>query len=71
MLDRPKEIWVDELPEVLWAYQTTSRQPIEATPFALTYWMEAIITTKIGMPIAKTVMQDQKDNDEELIRQLD
>ena len=31
--------------------------------------MEAIIPTKIGMPTTKTVLQDQKDNDEELIRQ--
>ena len=33
--------------------------------------MEVIIPIEIGMPIAKTVVQDQKDNDEELIRQLD
>ena len=33
--------------------------------------MEAIIPTKIGMPTAKIVVQDQKDNDEELIRHLD
>ena len=42
-----------------------------ATPFALAYGMEAIIPTEIGMPTAKTVVQDQRDNDEELIRQLD
>ena len=41
---------------------------MEATPFALAYWMEAIIQTKIGMPIAKTAVQGQRDNDEELIR---
>ena len=33
--------------------------------------MEAIIPTKIGMPTTKTVVQDQMDNDEELMRQLD
>ena len=33
--------------------------------------MEAIISTKIGMPTTKTTVQDQIDNDEELIRQLD
>ena len=42
-----------------------------ATPFALAYGMEVIIPTEIGMPTAKTVVQDQRDNDEELIRQLD
>ena len=33
--------------------------------------MEVIILTKIGMPTTKTIVQDQMDNDEELIRQLD
>ena len=42
-----------------------------ATSFALAYGMEVIIPTEIEMSIAKTVVQDQKDNDEELIRQLD
>ena len=56
---------------VLWAYRTTSRRPTGATPFALAYGMEVIIPTEIDMSIAKTVVQDQKDNDEELIRQLD
>lgn len=42
-----------------------------ATPFTLAYRMEAIILTKIGMLISKIVMQDQRDNDEELIKKLD
>ena len=62
---------MDELLRVLWAYWTISRRPMGATPFALAYGMEAIIPTEIGMPTAKTVVQDQRDNDEELIRQLD
>ena len=33
--------------------------------------MKVIIPTEISMPTAKTVVQDQRDNDEELIRQLD
>ena len=33
--------------------------------------MEAIIPTEIGMPTAKTTVQDQMDNDEELIRHRD
>nr|CAN80429.1 hypothetical protein VITISV_013811 [Vitis vinifera] len=46
-------------------------EQIGATPFALAYGMEVIILTKIGMPTTKTIVQDQMDNDEELIRQLD
>lgn len=33
--------------------------------------MEAIIPTEIDMPTTRTAVQDQKDNDEELKRQLD
>nr|CAN66079.1 hypothetical protein VITISV_018658 [Vitis vinifera] len=72
--DVPKFVWkniVDELPKVLWAYRTTSRRPIGATSFAFDYGMEVIIPTEIGMPIVKIAVQDQKNNDEELIRQLD
>ncbi|KAL6348717.1 hypothetical protein AAG906_019452 [Vitis piasezkii] len=44
---------------------------MRATLFTLSYRMEAIILTEIGMLIAKIVMQDKRDNDEELIKQLD
>ena len=33
--------------------------------------MEAINPIEIGMPTAKTAMEGQRDDDEELIRQLD
>ena len=33
--------------------------------------METVILIEIGMPTARTVVKDQMDNDEELIRQLD
>ena len=44
---------MDELPGTLWAYRTTSRRPTGVSPFALTYGMEAIIPTKIGMPMLR------------------
>ncbi|RVW52731.1 hypothetical protein CK203_091182 [Vitis vinifera] len=47
-----------------------SKLPTGVTPFTLAYRMEAIIPTEIDMPTVKTTMQDQRDNDEELIRQL-
>ena len=70
-LEDTKGKWVDELFGVLWAYWTTSRRPTWATPFTLAYRMEVVILTEIGMPIVRTTVQDQRDNDEELIRQLD
>ena len=49
-LDSAKGKWVDELPGILWAYRTTARKPTGISPFAITYGMEAIIPTEIGMP---------------------
>ena len=70
-LEEAKGKWVDELLEVLWAYRTTLGQPIRNTPFALAYGMETIILIEIGMPIAKTVVQSQRDENQELERHLD
>ena len=53
-LDSTKGKWVDELPGVLWAYRTTTHKPTGIFPFAITYGMEAIIPTKIGMPTILT-----------------
>nr|CAN61935.1 hypothetical protein VITISV_001429 [Vitis vinifera] len=49
-LEQAKEKWVEELPSVLWAYQTTLGRPTGNTPFALAYGMDAIIPTEIGLP---------------------
>ena len=57
-LDTAKGKWVDELPEVLWAYRMIARRPIGISPFALTYGMETIIPTEIGMPTLRTDMPE-------------
>ena len=62
--------WVDELPEVLWAYRITSLKPTRVSPFALTYGMKAIIPTKIGMPILWTEIP-RKANTEAITKDLD
>ena len=49
---------MDELPEVLWAYKKTAHKPTGISPFALTYGMEAIIPTEIGMPTLRTDMPE-------------
>ena len=41
---RPKE-----LPNVLWAYRTTTRVPIGETPFRLTFGIEAVILVEVGL----------------------
>ena len=53
-LDSAKGKWVDELPEVLWAYRTIARKPTSMSPFTITYGMEVIIPTEIGMLTIRT-----------------
>ncbi|RVW83256.1 hypothetical protein CK203_039612 [Vitis vinifera] len=53
MLEGAKGKWVDELPGVLWAYRTISRQPTGATPFALAYGMEPLFQLRLACLLPK------------------
>ena len=44
-----KGIWPNELPSILWAYQTTVRTPTIETPFQLTYGADAVIPAEVGL----------------------
>ena len=61
---------MEELPDVLWAYQTTPGRPTGNTPFALAYKIDAVIPTEIGMLSPRTVVQGQRDEGQELARHL-
>ena len=71
MLKKTKRRWVDEPPGVLWTYKMTPGRPTWTTPFALVYGMDAVIPTEIGMPTTRTTIQGQRDEKQELERQLD
>ena len=59
-LDSAKGKWVEQLPGVLWAYKTTARKPTSISPFALTYGMEAVIPTEIGLPTIRTATPESE-----------
>ena len=59
-LDSAKGKWVEELPGVLWAYRTTTRKPTGVSPFVITYGMEAVISTEIGLPTVRTATSESK-----------
>nr|XP_009784597.1 PREDICTED: uncharacterized protein LOC104232998 [Nicotiana sylvestris] len=42
-----KRKWKEILPEVLWAYRTTSKSSTGATPFSLVYGAEALIPVEV------------------------
>ena len=53
-LDDAKGAWPKELPNVLWAYKTTTRTPTGETPFRLTYDTEAVIPIEVGVTSTST-----------------
>nr|GEW22654.1 retrotransposon protein, putative, Ty3-gypsy subclass [Tanacetum cinerariifolium]GEW22661.1 retrotransposon protein, putative, Ty3-gypsy subclass [Tanacetum cinerariifolium] len=50
--------WIEGLPHVLWAYRTMIKSRHGYTPFSLTYRTEAVIPTKIEMPMYRTAIVD-------------
>ena len=71
MLDNAKEKWVEELPHVLWTYQTTPRRSIGETPFSMTYGAEAVIPLEIGFLTLRTSFFIPNNNDRLLEKSLD
>ena len=70
-LEGAKGIWPDELPSVLWAYQTTARTPIGETPFRLAYRANAIITAEVGLTSYRVENYTEDKNEEAIRLQLD
>ena len=70
-LDDAKGRWVEELPQVLWTYRTTSRRLTGETPFAMTYGAEAVIPLEANFPTLRTSSFTPSSNDELLGKSLD
>ena len=70
-LDGAKGRWAEKLPNVLWAYQTTSRRSIGETLFFLTFGAEAVISTEINLCSARVVEFAPTQNDRLLMESLD
>ena len=71
MLDDAKERWVEELPHVLWTYQTTPCRSIGETPFSITYGAETIIPLETGFLTLRTSSFNPSDNNRLLKKSLD
>jgi hypothetical protein len=66
-----KEDWADDLPEVLWAYQTMRRTPTKETLYALTFGTEAIIPAKLWSGSLRVESYKVETNNEGLKLHLD
>ncbi|KAK3026311.1 hypothetical protein RJ639_040999 [Escallonia herrerae] len=70
-LDGASGLWVDELPKILWAYNTTSRTSTGETPFSLSFGTKALIPVEIGLPSLCLTTYDPVQNEEALRANLD
>uniref|UniRef100_A0A2N9GAI6 Uncharacterized protein n=1 Tax=Fagus sylvatica TaxID=28930 RepID=A0A2N9GAI6_FAGSY len=70
-LEGAKNMWVEELPSVLWAYRTTVRTPTKETPFKLTFGTEAVIPVEIGLTTLRTTFHKEEENEGQLRLNLD
>ncbi|XP_074576195.1 uncharacterized protein LOC141832623 [Curcuma longa] len=52
-LDHVEGSWVNELPDILWAYRTTPRDSTGLTPFHLVYGGEAVVPVEVGCQSAR------------------
>uniref|UniRef100_A0A2N9FFZ0 Uncharacterized protein n=1 Tax=Fagus sylvatica TaxID=28930 RepID=A0A2N9FFZ0_FAGSY len=66
-----KNMWVEELPSVLWAYRTTVRTPTKETPFKLTFGTKAVIPVEIGLTTLRTTFHKEEENEGQLRLSLD
>ena len=48
-LEGAKRTWPEELPNILWAYRTTTRVPTGEILFKFTFGIEAIILVEVGL----------------------
>ena len=70
-LDDTKGRWIEELPHVLWTYQTTPHKSTRESPFSMTYGAKAVIPLEMGFPTLKTSSVCPSSNNELLGKSLD
>ena len=70
-LDDVKGKWVEELPHILWTYQTTPCRSTGEIPFSMTYGAKAVIPLETGFPTLRTSLFASNSNDNLLGKSLD
>ena len=70
-LEGAKGNWAEELPNVLWAYQTTLRRSMGETPFSLTYRAKAVIPAEVNLCSTWVSEFNTKQNEGQLTERLD
>ena len=56
-----KGAWPKKLPNVLWAYKTTTRTLTKETPFRLTYGTKVVIPVEVGITNKRILSKRQQE----------
>ena len=70
-LEGAKGAWLEELPNVLWAYRTTAKTPIGETTYRLNYGTKAVIPIEVGITSMRREFFQVGNNDNQLKVNLD
>ena len=70
-LDEANSKWVEELPHVLWTYQTTPPRSTGEMHFSITYGSEAMIPLETRFLTLRTSLFTSDNNDQLLEKSLD
>ena len=68
--EKAKGIWLDELPEFLWAYRITAHTPTGETHFHLAYGHKAVIPVEVEQTSYQGCHHDERRNEEGMRLQL-
>ncbi|VFQ71635.1 unnamed protein product [Cuscuta campestris] len=69
-LESYKGAWVDQLPNVLWAYRTTPRRATGETPFSMCYGLEARAPSEVFIPTWREENYEARENEEAMTADL-
>ncbi|XP_057444380.1 uncharacterized protein LOC130736583 [Lotus japonicus] len=69
-LDEAKGLWAEELPDILWAYNTTVQTSIGETPYRLTYGTYAMLPVEVENQSRRVSRFNETENGENLIANL-
>ncbi|KAD5508946.1 hypothetical protein E3N88_16649 [Mikania micrantha] len=70
-LGSKKGKWTEELPFVLWADRTTTKNATGQTPFSLVFGSKAVLPTEMIIPTIRTSLQTIESNNKVLSQDID
>ena len=70
-LKKANGLWVEELPALLWAYQTTPWATTSETPLILTYDFLVVVSTELELLTYRVANYKDQENEEALRGELD